>query len=239
MLSWVLTMLCCMLTCDLCCSPKRVFNLCFVSAQAMHALCTSRGTRALDWALLTYQLMTGALQAVATGTTITTSPTRCTDGQVLCAALQIMARLSGWYNLHKLLLVLHSSRKSRTVASLRLWYCDQPVSDLQQLKQQGPPTLKTSPAGATDAAAAAAGGAPPTSSGRAQPVWQLAAGGVTLSPGQSEVTVAFELPLVAQALMVEFAGFHVSVNDLAAEVLHCPRCSHVVTDKHGLCSYCR
>jgi E3 ubiquitin-protein ligase UBR4 len=155
---------------------------------------------------------------------------------VLCAALQIMARLSGWYNVHKLLLVLHSSRKSRTVASLRLWYCDQPVSDLQQLKQQGPPTFASPPAGA---AAAAAAGQATGSSGWAQPVWQLAAGDVTLSPGQSEVTVAFELPLVAQALMVEFTGFHVSVNDLAAEVLHCPRCSHVVTDKHGLCSYCR
>jgi E3 ubiquitin-protein ligase UBR4 len=153
-----------------------------------------------------------------------------------------MARLSGWYNVHKLLLVLHSSRKSRTVASLRLWYCDKPVSDLQQLKQQGLPTLAHPSPDATATAAAAAAGAPSgssSSSGRAQPVWQLAAGDVTLSPGQSEVTVGFELPLVTQAIMVQFTGFHVSVNDLSAEVLHCPRCSHVVTDKHGLCGYCR
>lgn len=145
---------------------------------------------------------------------------------------QVMARLPGWYSVHKLLLAVHSPRRSKTVASLRLWYCDSPVSDLQQLKQQGPPALPP-PAAAAGGPAATAG----NSGG--QPVWQLAAGEVQVAPGQTEVTVAFELPLLLSCLMVEFAGFHVSVNEQAAEVLHCPRCSHVVSDKHGLCSYCR
>lgn len=136
-----------------------------------------------------------------------------------------MARLPGWFSIHKLLLAVHSPRRSKTVASLRIWYCDSPVSDLQQLKQQGAPSLP---------AAAAAG-----SSGSNAPAWRLAAAEVQLRPGQTEVAVAFELPLLLSCLMVEFTGFHVSVNEQATEVLHCPRCSHVVTDKHGLCSYCR
>jgi E3 ubiquitin-protein ligase UBR4 len=147
---------------------------------------------------------------------------------------QVMARLAGWYSVHKLLLVVHSPRRSKAVASLRLWYCDSPVSDLQQLKQQGPPSL---PAAAAAAAAASSSGS--SSGSSRQPAWKLAAAEVPLSPGQTEVTVSFELPLLLSCLMVEFAGFHVSVNESSAEVLHCPRCSHVVTDKHGLCSYCR
>jgi E3 ubiquitin-protein ligase UBR4 len=139
-----------------------------------------------------------------------------------------MARLSGWHSVHKLLLVIHSPRRSRALASLRIWYCDSPVADLQTLKQQGPPSLSPPPA---------LGSAQQQQ--QQQPVWKLAAADVRLSPGQTEVTVSFELPLLLSCLMVEFSGFHVSVNDSAAEVLHCPRCSHVVTDKHGLCSYCR
>lgn len=144
-----------------------------------------------------------------------------------------MARLAGWYNVHKLLLVVHSPRKSKSVSRLRLWYCDTPVNDLQQLKQQQP---SSTPAGPAAAAAAMAS----SNSGEGSlPAWRLAAADISLSPGQTEVAVEFELPLLLTCLMVEFTGFHVSVNELAAEVLHCPRCSHVVTDKHGLCGYCR
>jgi E3 ubiquitin-protein ligase UBR4 len=62
---------------------------------------------------------------------------------------------------------------------------------------------------------------------------------VALAPGQTDVTVEFELPLLCNALMLELTGWHVSVNEAAGEVLHCPRCSHIVTDKHGMCGYCR
>lgn len=146
------------------------------------------------------------------------------------------------------------------MAQLRLWYCDAPVNDLQQLKQQQrqrqgqPPGAFAAGGGPTATAAGAAAGGPTSSSsstsaaaaaaaGReglsSQPVWKVAAESINLSPGQNEVTVSFELPLLLSCLMVEFVGFHISVNELSSEVLHCPRCSHVVSDKHGLCSYCR
>lgn len=150
-----------------------------------------------------------------------------------------MARFTGWYQLHRVAVLVHSPRRTKTVAGLRLWYCDVPVNELQQLKQQRPELPTGNPAVGA-AAAAATGGSSSSSSGtRAGPAWKLAAADVALVPGQTEAVVELTLPLLASCLMVEFTGFHVSVNELAAEVLHCPRCSHVVTDKHGLCGYCR
>jgi E3 ubiquitin-protein ligase UBR4 len=140
-----------------------------------------------------------------------------------------MARFAGWYQLHRITLAVHNPRRTKNVASLRLWYCDAPVSELQQLRQQQRVQLP--------AAAATAGSN--SSSSTAVPAWKLAVAGVPVAPGQGQVSVELALPLLASCLMVEFCEFHVSVNELAAEVLHCPRCSHVVTDRHGLCSYCR
>ncbi len=39
--------------------------------------------------------------------------------------------------------------------------------------------------------------------------------------------------------MAEFAQLHTSLQEASHEVLTCPRCSNVVTDRHGICRYCR
>ena len=40
-------------------------------------------------------------------------------------------------------------------------------------------------------------------------------------------------------VQVEFESYHRDLGAAAAEVLHCPRCSRLVTDAHGVCGYCR
>ncbi|KAF6258322.1 E3 ubiquitin-protein ligase UBR4-domain-containing protein [Scenedesmus sp. NREL 46B-D3] len=119
--------------------------------------------------------------------------------------------------------------QAKCVAGLRLWYCDAPLTELRQLKPGSSSSSTADPAAA---------GLLSSSQGD-RPAWKLAAADVALAPGQADVAVEFELPLLCNALMLELTGWHVSVNEAAAEVLHCPRCSHVVTDKHGMCSYCR
>jgi E3 ubiquitin-protein ligase UBR4 len=131
-----------------------------------------------------------------------------------------MARLSGWQHIYRVSLLIHNPRKAKCVAALRIWYCDTPITELQQLKN----ATATSPSSSTAEAA---------------PAWKLAAADVALAPGQTDVSVEFELPLLCCALMLELTGWHVSVNEAAGEVLHCPRCSHIVTDRHGMCGYCR
>ena len=59
-----------------------------------------------------------------------------------------------------------------------------------------------------------------------------------LEPCQTEVTVAFEVPVVGNALLIEFVDFHTSLQALSSEILQCPRFSRVVTGKHGICRYC-
>lgn len=108
-----------------------------------------------------------------------------------------------------------------------MWYCDAPITELQQLK------------GGTDTAPSISRGAAAVTGAGGSAVWKLAVADVSLTPGQTECSIEFELPLLANALMVELTDWHVSVNDAAGEVLHCPRCSHIVTDKHGMCGYCR
>jgi hypothetical protein len=155
---------------------------------------------------------------------------------------QVMARLSSWHHVYRVSLLIHNPRKAKTVAGLRIWYCDAPLTELQQLKSANT-TSSSSAASATSAANAAtadpAGVSSSSSSQIERPVWKLAASHVELAPGQSDVSVEFELPLLCSALMLELAGWHVSVNEAAGEVLHCPRCSHIVTDRHGMCGYCR
>ena len=41
------------------------------------------------------------------------------------------------------------------------------------------------------------------------------------------------------SLQLVFTGYHVNLGAAAAEVLHCPRCSRLVRDPHGVCGYCR
>lgn len=139
--------------------------------------------------------------------------------------MQILARLGGWYHLQRLSLHIHNPRKSKSAAALRIWYCDTHITELQQLK--GHPSTA---AAATDT---------PSTSSSSSPSWKLAVPCVRLSPCQSDVSVDLPVPLLLCAVLVEFVAFHVSVAESAQEVLHCPRCSHVVTDKHGLCGYCR
>ena len=38
---------------------------------------------------------------------------------------------------------------------------------------------------------------------------------------------------------VEYGAYHYDLGAAAAEALHCPRCSRLVTDAHGVCGYCR
>jgi hypothetical protein len=150
-----------------------------------------------------------------------------------------MARLSSWHHVYRVSLLIHNPRKTKAVAALRLWYCDAPLSELQQLKGANTASSGVAAAAASDPAAGGSSSSSSSSSQRERPVWKLAASDVQLAPGQSDVSVEFELPLLCNALMLELTGWHVSVNEAAGEVLHCPRCSHIVTDRHGMCGYCR
>lgn len=60
-----------------------------------------------------------------------------------------------------------------------------------------------------------------------------------IKPGQKEVQQALVTPVIATALMVQYSALWENLSEAAAEVLHCPRCSHTVVDVHGVCRYCR
>lgn len=62
---------------------------------------------------------------------------------------------------------------------------------------------------------------------------------VNIKPGQREVQQALATPVIASALMVQYSAVWENLSEAAAEVLHCPRCSHTVIDVHGVCRYCR
>ena len=62
---------------------------------------------------------------------------------------------------------------------------------------------------------------------------------VDLKPGQREVQQTLVTPVMATALMVQYSAVWENLSEAAAEVLHCPRCSHTVVDVHGVCRYCR
>jgi E3 ubiquitin-protein ligase UBR4 len=144
---------------------------------------------------------------------------------VLCfLCSQVLARLRSLYLIQRISLTVHNPRKSKCISSLAVWFCDTPITDLQQVK-----AYDSSSSANTSTTAAAAG----------TPVWKLAAAEVMVAPGQTNVVVDFDLPLLACGLVVELTGVHVSLHEAASEVLYCPRCSHVVTDRHGTCSYCR
>ncbi|KAK3280427.1 hypothetical protein CYMTET_11725 [Cymbomonas tetramitiformis] len=60
----------------------------------------------------------------------------------------------------------------------------------------------------------------------------------SLRPAQTELKVDLLLPITACNLMVELDSFHFSLQASAQEVVQCPRCSRVVTDRHGICKNC-
>ena len=62
---------------------------------------------------------------------------------------------------------------------------------------------------------------------------------VDIKPGQREVQQSLVTPVIATALMVQYSAVWDNLSEAAAEVLHCPRCSHTVVDVHGVCRYCR
>lgn len=125
----------------------------------------------------------------------------------VCAVLQVMVRLNGCYSIAGFTLHIGDPRKAKCVRRLRLSYCSQPISELQELRS-------------------------------ASHLWQHALE-CHVAPCQTELQVELELPVMASCLMVEFTDFHVSLQEAASETLTCPRCSHIVTDKHGVCSCCK
>lgn len=62
---------------------------------------------------------------------------------------------------------------------------------------------------------------------------------LSLVPGQTEVTHALAVPILASAVVFEFTELWTNLGEQSGEVLQCPRCSNPVTDPHGICRYCR
>jgi len=58
-----------------------------------------------------------------------------------------------------------------------------------------------------------------------------------LPPNHTDLHVDFPIPITATNILVEYASFH--ENPQVVEKLQCPRCSRIVTDKHGICKHCR
>ncbi|KAH3761904.1 auxin transport protein BIG [Pelomyxa schiedti] len=58
-----------------------------------------------------------------------------------------------------------------------------------------------------------------------------------VAQSQTEVKGDFAIPITAINLLIEFASFYDNTQP-ATEKLQCPRCSKVVTDKHGICRQC-
>ncbi|KAK9837553.1 hypothetical protein WJX74_000015 [Apatococcus lobatus] len=69
-------------------------------------------------------------------------------------------------------------------------------------------------------------------------VWEKALS-LHVAPRQSEVKHQVSVPITASCLMIEFADFWTDLNEASTEVLQCPRCSHLVSDPHGVCRFCR
>ena len=69
--------------------------------------------------------------------------------------------------------------------------------------------------------------------------WWLQALSLHVAPRHSEVKHQVSVPITASCLMIEFADFWTDLNEASTEVLQCPRCSHLVSDPHGVCRFCR
>lgn len=61
----------------------------------------------------------------------------------------------------------------------------------------------------------------------------------SLAPGQTNFEASLPVPLAgATALMVVLDSFHLNLQEASCETIQCPRCSHIVRDRHGVCTYC-
>jgi E3 ubiquitin-protein ligase UBR4 len=58
-----------------------------------------------------------------------------------------------------------------------------------------------------------------------------------LAPQQGLLKVAFEVPVLAGALLLELPAFHVGLQEASQELLQCPRCSQVIQERHGICRW--
>uniref|UniRef100_A0A061SCK3 E3 ubiquitin-protein ligase UBR4 n=1 Tax=Tetraselmis sp. GSL018 TaxID=582737 RepID=A0A061SCK3_9CHLO len=59
-----------------------------------------------------------------------------------------------------------------------------------------------------------------------------------LAPGQALLKRSLPLPVSATAVMVRLDAFHVNLQEASSETIQCPRCSHLVRSRHGICGYC-
>jgi len=57
-----------------------------------------------------------------------------------------------------------------------------------------------------------------------------------MRPMQNELSCVLYMPITAMNLKIQFSSFHESAT--GSEKLICPRCSRIVTDRHGICRNC-
>jgi len=73
------------------------------------------------------------------------------------------------------------------------------------------------------------------------PVWQHC-GNLSLSRGATRASFKLNTPVVAANLKFEYAEFHEKANSGRSAdgglILHCPRCTRVVNNAHGVCGHC-
>lgn len=68
-------------------------------------------------------------------------------------------------------------------------------------------------------------------------LWHLALK-AKLAPGQTVFKRQLPVPAVATALLIRLEDYHVNLQEASNETIQCPRCSHIVRDRHGVCGYC-
>ena len=73
------------------------------------------------------------------------------------------------------------------------------------------------------------------------PIWQHC-GNLSLSRGATRASFKLNTPVVAANLKFEYAEFHEKANSGRSAdgglILHCPRCTRVVNNAHGVCGHC-
>jgi len=105
-----------------------------------------------------------------------------------------------------------SDPRGRFVKSIAILFNSRPVHDITHLKEEGFSHL-----------------------------WQRC-GTFTLTRGASKVSFMLETPIVASYLKFEFLEFHEKGGGFQSSegsaLLHCPRCTRVVNNAHGVCGHC-
>ncbi|KAK9817780.1 hypothetical protein WJX72_002069 [[Myrmecia] bisecta] len=128
------------------------------------------------------------------------------EAETKYTADSITVRLNGRYLIKSFTLAVRDVKRVRSLRSLQLSYCSQPVAELSEVKSR------------------------PDS-------WRQA-GTLHLRPGQSDIKQVFSVPVNVSCIRLHFTAFWQHLGDASTEVLHCPRCSHIVHDPHGVCRYC-